>query len=259
LVSANGKVSWRMASGTDIGLLRTRNEDSLRIFPKFGVAILSDGMGGLHAGDLASKLAVESVVADLGVSKSSESQDSLRSTVDPKLLTNALQRANTAIRGAPQWESDNHRMGATIIVVVFQESQFIAAHLGDSRLYRFSNDRLDRLTSDHTLAEQYREAGLRTPEQVRRGWKKNVLIRALGIDEKVIPDVTEGPVDGNDLFLLCSDGLTDAVAELDIERLLKKDHEHLQYMVDELIALANHNGGPDNISVILARASSREI
>lgn len=247
---------WEMAAGTDVGLIRIRNEDAVRIFPDQGIVILSDGMGGHRAGDVASSMAVD-VIASLLVPKDSARQAAHASPVSPQSLTHSLHDANTAILNTARQRPDCTGMGTTVVVVSFHEKQFIAAHLGDSRLYRFSHGKLEQLTMDHTLAEQYINQGFLTRQQADNWNGKNILLKALGIDETISPDITKGSVCAHDLFLLCSDGLTDAVAGVDIENVLQQHHGGLQQKVEQLITAANNNGGPDNVSVILVRRSSQ--
>jgi protein phosphatase len=254
-MSVNSITGWEMAAGTDIGLIRVRNEDALGIFPNQGIVILSDGMGGHRAGDVASSMAVD-VIASLLVPNNNERQADDGSPVSSQTLADSLHNANTAILTAARQQPACLGMGATVVVASFHEQHFIAAHVGDSRLYRFSKGQLEQLTIDHTLAERYMSQGFITRQQVNNWTGKNILLKALGIDEMITPDITEGPVRGDDLFLLCSDGLTDAVADVDIEKLLQQDDEGLQQKVEQLITAANNNGGPDNVSVILVRRST---
>ncbi len=243
-----------MAAGTDIGLIRIRNEDAVRIFPQQGIVILSDGMGGHRAGDVASSMAVEVIASQLGCGpRGSHAGNGL--PVSPQTLAETLLNANTAILNVAREQADCSGMGATVVVVCFHDQHYIAAHIGDSRLYRFAEGRLEQLTVDHTLAERYMRQGFITRQQATRWNGKNILVKALGTDETVTPDINQGPVSSDDLFLLCSDGLTEAMADAEIENLLQQDDIGLQCKVERLIAAANNNGGPDNISVILARPS----
>ncbi len=240
---------WDMAAGSDTGLIRLRNEDSVRIWPEWGIAILSDGMGGHRAGDVASRIAVETVesVLDLPAPKAEEI------TLTEQLLTDSVQRANAAIVAAGNSKSAYAGMGATIVVVGFQGEEFIAVHVGDSRLYRYRSGELKQLTVDHTLAERYVREGVLHRNQAQVWAGRNILIKALGIDETAVPDVTRGTVHRDDLYLICSDGLTDAVPLPVLQQLLERHWPSLQAQVGGLIAAANDHGGPDNVSVVLAR------
>jgi protein phosphatase len=251
----NSVTGWDMAAGTDVGLIRVRNEDALRIFPNQGIVILSDGMGGHRAGDVASSMAVD-VIASLLVPTDSKRQADDVFPVNPQFLADSLDNANAAILNAARQQPNRSGMGATVVVASFHEQHFIAAHLGDSRLYRFSHGRLEQLTVDHTLAERYISEGIISRQQAHSWNGRNILLKALGIDETIAPDITEGAVRDDDLFLLCSDGLTDAVTDVDIEKLLRQNGDGLQQTVEQLIIAANNNGGPDNVSAVLVRRSN---
>ncbi len=255
-MTAERRTGWEMAAKTDIGLIRTRNEDSIRIIPERGIAILSDGMGGHRAGDVASNIAVEVIASSLAPSLVGEDQH-LR--LSAGRLVYSLQLANAAILKAADEERDFAGMGATAIVVHFDADRFSAVHIGDSRMYRFSEGRLEQLTVDHTLAQQYLDQGLVREERGGGWFGNNVLLKALGIDENIDPDITEGRVKHEDLFLLCSDGLNEAVADEEIIELLGGDQIDLIEKAERLIDAANRNGGPDNVSVILVRQSSNKI
>lgn len=255
-MSLNNIIMWDIAAGTDVGLMRARNEDALRIFPDQGIVILSDGMGGHRAGDIASSMAVD-VIASFLVRNDRGHPVTHPSLVSPQSLSDSLRDANSAILNTARQKPECHGMGATIVVVSFHEEHFVAAHLGDSRLYRFSRGELEQLTIDHTLAERYISQGFITRKQVDVWNGKNILLKALGIDEMITPEITKGSVCDRDVFLLCSDGLTDAVADVDIGNVLQQEEVSLQQKVEQLIAAANNNGGPDNVSVILVRRSSR--
>ncbi len=242
-----------MAAKTDIGLIRSRNEDSIRIIPERGIAILSDGMGGHRAGDVASNIAVEVIASSLEPTLvGDEKQQELSSG----RLAYSLKLANAAILRAAGEDKKYAGMGATAIVVHFYADKFFTVHIGDSRMYRFSEGRLDQLTVDHTLAQQYVDQGLIAQARVDGWFGNNVLLKALGIDETIEPDINEGRVELGDLFLLCSDGLNEAVADSEIAEVLGRGNGILEKKVEQLIDTANRNGGPDNISVILVRPSA---
>lgn len=240
--------SFEMAAATDIGRIRSRNEDAWRIVPEAGLAILSDGMGGHRAGNVASRMAVE-IIGD-------ELLDGDDATVTPAQLINSLELANDSIRDVAQSEPDCQGMGATVVVARFQESKILVAHAGDSRLYRFWKDELELLTEDHTLAQQYVREGIMEQADADRWIGRNMLVKGLGIDTEVDPDVTEVDLAADQVYLLCSDGLTDAISNQDIAAILREHGDSLQNAVDRLIDAANDNGGPDNITVILTRVST---
>ena len=235
---------YEMAWGTDIGRIRTRNEDALKTFPEQGVAILSDGMGGHRAGDVASQMAVDIIAERLIEADNS---------ITPDQMVASLEAANQSIRQKAFNEPNCQGMGATVVVVSFGEEQLLIAHAGDSRLYRFAGGRLQQLTEDHTLAQQYVREGLMNQNEADRWVGRNMLVKGLGIDSHVDPDINHEDLQPDCMYLLCSDGLTDAVSDDLIAATLRKHGGSMQEAVDRLIELANDNGGPDNISIILAR------
>ncbi len=235
---------YEMAWGTDIGRIRSRNEDALKTFPEHGLAILSDGMGGHRAGDVASQMAVDIIAENLIDSNNS---------ITPEQLLSSLEAANQSIRQKAYDEPNCQGMGATVVVASFTEKHLLIAHAGDSRLYRFSNGQLEQLTEDHTLAQQYVREGLMNQNEADRWVGRNMLVKGLGIDSHVHADISQDDLQSECMYLLCSDGLTDALSDDLIAATLRKHGESMQNAVDRLIKLANDNGGPDNISVILAR------
>lgn len=240
----NNAYDYEMVSATDIGRIRSRNEDSVKIFPSDGLAILSDGMGGHRAGDVASQMAVDIIAERLLDGNNS---------ITPQRLVESLEAANHSIREKSFNEPNCQGMGATVVVATFAQQRLLAAHAGDSRLYRFADGRLEQLTEDHTLAQQYVREGLMNQNEADRWVGRNMLVKGLGIDTRVDPDINEEDLQPECMYLLCSDGLTDAVPDDLIAATLRKQSDSLQSAVDTLINLANDNGGPDNISIILAR------
>ncbi len=235
-----------MAGATHVGQVRTRNEDFLRVLPEAGLAILADGMGGHRAGNVASQMAVE-VVSDelLREAATLPSEDELAA---------ALKAANDAIRTVARTEPECFGMGATAVVAAFDATRYVAAYLGDSRLYRYHDHELQQLTEDHTLAQQYVRQGLMSEREAKVSAGRNMLVKGLGIEKRIAPDFVGGPLTAGEIYLLCTDGLSDVVPEPTIvSTLAAATDAPLAATVDELIALANDHGGPDNISVILVR------
>lgn len=245
-----------MAGATDKGLVRNRNEDAIKMIPELGIAILSDGMGGHLAGNVASNMAVEVIAEELRKSK-----------IDPvgtlpesarELIASSMSSANNAIRAVARSRPECHGMGATVVACIFS-GQVLVSNLGDSRVYLFSGNKLTQVTEDHTLAQQYLKQGVINEREARIWPGKNLLVKGLGIETHVDPDIciTEPAMD--DVYLLCSDGLTDAVSDKQIAGVLRDSTtDGLESAVNRLIKLANDNGGPDNISVILIRANPND-
>lgn len=246
----------RMSSGSDCGLVRRRNEDAVLVLPEHGLAILSDGMGGHQAGDIASRIAVD-VVAEILTGQidsndSNPTEISALLSIKPEDLSNALATANAKILKTASDRVECYGMGATILAVSVRGGRFVAAHLGDSRAYRMRQRDLQQLTEDHTLAQQYLREGAPNILPERLEHARSMLLKGLGIADDMEPDITERNLAADDVFLLCSDGLTDAVSDENIrDILLGGANGNLEKTVADLIDAANENGGPDNISVIL--------
>lgn len=237
-----------LVTATDTGMVRQRNEDYVTLDRERGVAVLCDGMGGHLAGDVASRLGAEAVLEALCEPQAGEADL-------PARLREAVETANQVIieaaRARPEWTG----MGATVVAAVFGDDVVHAAHLGDSRMYRLRAGSLDLLTEDHTVSQQYVRRGVLSADAAQ-GWiGRSMLLRALGIDDDVDVDVTESVLMPEDCFLLCSDGLTDACSEEQIREELCQGDTELEEIAARLIDLANANGGPDNVSVVLARVS----
>lgn len=245
---------YEIVCGSHQGMVRTGNEDAVYCHPPLGMAILADGMGGYAAGEIASRLAVDEIRAEL--------ESALpHLDVTSKLLTRealaedlrfAAQRANTSILNCAKKEPDYEGMGATLVIAVMTVGRFFVGHLGDSRAYRFRAGRLEQLTRDHCWVDEQISQGALHIDALLDTRFKNIVTRALGIDTEVDLEVHDHESLPDDLFLLCSDGLSDMLDDAQIETLLGNT-AGLQTKIEQLIARANENGGKDNISVILMR------
>lgn len=240
---------YAMASGTDRGQVRTRNEDSVLVLPNQGLAILADGMGGHQAGDVASRMAVD-VIAESLVSLANAASDNDVSASD---IDHAIHRANDSILDASEDNPQQHGMGSTIVVTSLTPGKFVCVHLGDSRMYRVRGGEIERITRDHTLAEHYIELGVMTAEEARTWEGRNMLLKGLGIDGSIEPETNEGEMVVGDTLVLCSDGLTDVCDDSKIRDLILSA-EGPQHAVNQLIAAANDGGGPDNITAVVVSA-----
>ncbi|HMM73170.1 MAG TPA: Stp1/IreP family PP2C-type Ser/Thr phosphatase [Rhodocyclaceae bacterium] len=243
---------------SDTGRVRSHNEDSIEIDPASGLAVLADGMGGYNAGEVASKLAVRSVGflvrQRLARLEPAPPPDAAMPTPAGMLLKESVQLANQRILKTAGTRAEYRGMGTTVVAVLFRGDRVHVAHVGDSRLYRFRDDQLHRLTTDHSLQEELVARGMFSAEEVRRLGKSNVVTRALGVDAAVEVSVGEHEVRGGDLFLLCSDGLHDVLSEEDMLANLRRFMPDLPRLTRALVQAANARGGKDNISVILGRA-----
>ncbi|MHB1528825.1 MAG: protein phosphatase 2C domain-containing protein [Acidiferrobacteraceae bacterium] len=239
-----GLPGWSMCAITDTGRVRTRNEDCLALMPKERTALLADGMGGHAAGEVASRIAVDAAVDFLsrGVFRGQTLRDQVR---------HACHIAHEAVVSAAKADEQFSGMGTTLIVVRFQGSQLAVAHLGDSRAYRWRHNCLVQLTRDHSLAEELLHHGTLDAGEAAYSLYRHTLTRAAGIEPGAEPDVYQQRWQPGDLYLLCSDGLSDAVSDGEIAALLVENRDNLGDSLARLIDTANGNGGPDNISAIL--------
>ena len=242
---------------SDTGKVRSGNEDAVTAEPTLGLAILADGMGGYAAGEVASKLAVDEVLSELTSAlphlllKSGPDLD--RSMVED--LRFAASRANESIVKLAGREIDYEGMGSTLVIAVLSADRIHIGHLGDSRAYRFAAGQIQQLTRDHCWIDEQIEAGNLSAEALADPRYKNIVTRALGIEDEVDLEVHEHSAAPDDIFLLCSDGLTDMVSDTEMASILALK-ESLTARAQRLIDTANENGGKDNVSVILMRAAA---
>ena len=244
---------------TDVGRVRTGNEDAVFSEPELGLAVLADGMGGYAAGEVASQLAVDEVRSELCSSLPlllhKSGVDLTRGMYEDMRF--AANRANESILKLADRESDYEGMGSTLVIAVMMAEQIFIGHLGDSRAYRYAGGRIEQLTRDHCWLDEQVAAGSLAADALTNPRYKNIVTRALGIEDEIDLEVHEHTVERGDVFLICSDGLTDMVTDAQIAATLEID-EGLKARAQRLVALANGNGGKDNISVILLRIASDE-
>ena len=252
------KAALDVATLSHPGMVRPHNEDSVYADSASGLVVLADGMGGYNAGEVASGIAV-SVVSD-GLAQELASGREL-SKVDIQsglthaalLLQQQVAAANKGIYEAAQTRPECAGMGTTIVAAVFHGNRVSIGHIGDSRCYRLRGDKFEQLTHDHSLLQEQIDAGQLTPEQAKYSLNKNLVTRALGIEAIVPADIAEYRLEADDIYLLCSDGLTDMVEPPVIHSIIERTRADLSRAAADLVDLANQNGGRDNISVILVR------
>jgi protein phosphatase len=245
------------AFATDVGRLRDHNEDSIGVDGELGFAVLADGMGGYNAGEVASGIAVSVLMTDLKAALARTVPDfACRDAGDPPgvtLLREGIDHANRSILLAAQGESQYAGMGTTLVTALFYDDRVAVGHVGDSRLYRLRGEDFEQITRDHSLLQEQIDRGLLTKEQARRSQNKNLVTRALGIDHGVAAEIHIHGVQSGDIYLMCSDGLSDMVPDEDLHLAVFSLRDKLQLAADHLVRMANDNGGRDNISVILVR------
>jgi protein phosphatase len=238
---------------TDVGRVRTNNEDTLLFNDELGVMVLADGMGGYNAGEVASGMAVAFVATELA-----RWLVEARHRLSPAHISHGIRwcvdRANQSIVNTASNNQQYYGMGTTLVVGVFHEDCLILGHVGDSRCYRLRASELAQLTRDHSLLQEQIDAGVLTVDEAATAPGKNLLTRALGADGPVQVEIHEHRVLEGDVYLMCSDGLTDMLSDELISATLQM-HEFLPDMARELVNRANIAGGRDNIAVLLAKAS----
>ncbi len=248
-----------MVNISDTGRKRPHNEDSSIADPELGLAVIADGMGGYKAGEIASAMAVMTVLETVrnGIGRLRPANGRQESgPLHPEawqLLAEAVQKANGAIFQAAGRLEECQGMGTTVVSTLLYDDHIIVAHAGDSRIYRYRDGRLEQLTIDHSLLQELIDRGFYTPEEAEENTPKNLVTRALGIDPEVKVDLGEHEVQPGDIYLLCSDGLNDMVTDEEILLTLSKYCANLVETAEHLVQLANQHGGKDNISVILIR------
>lgn len=250
-------VAFRYCAVTDKGMVRAQNEDALAVLPDIGVAILADGMGGYRAGEVASRIAVDvcTAVLEQGLDTfdwdNAAERPSERGERLAQLAIDAVQQANLGIFDAARSQPDYAGMGTTLVVTLLHHDKLIVAHVGDSRAYRLRDGQLEQITRDHSQVQEQADAGLLTPQQARVAANRNLVTRALGIEPVVEVELHQFMTKPADLYLLCSDGLSDMVDDAEIADILYALGGTLDHAGNGLVARANALGGLDNISVIL--------
>lgn len=246
------KLELEFAGKTDTGMVRSHNEDAIHISPEYGFAILADGMGGYNAGEVASSMAVDVTrqALETGLSQLAGRKRDQRIH---QLVTEAIQRANTAVLTAAHDNVQYDGMGTTIVAVLFHDNKLTVAHVGDSRAYRMRQGELTQITRDHSLVQEQIDAGLVDPAWAPYAQNRNLVTRAVGVDPGMQVELHEHQVEEGDLYLICSDGLSDMLGANEFHDIIEKSGTELPSVCDALIQRANANGGHDNISVILVR------
>ena len=242
---------------TDKGIVRRKNEDSIGFDSALGLVVLADGMGGHRGGEIASSMTVDTIIDVLQKSlpriAAGEIDETSGFSMESISIQDAVVAANQLVYKTAEINPEHKGMGTTIVVLQFYNNSFSLAHIGDSRCYRLRANKFEQITKDHSLLQELIDRGFYTPEEARNSMNKNLVTRALGIDPIVMPDIQEDIVLKNDIYLLCSDGLTDLVEDEDIYLTIMQFSANLEEAAKQLITKANKKGGKDNISVMLCR------
>jgi serine/threonine protein phosphatase PrpC len=244
---------------TDVGKVRDHNEDAIGAQPDIGLWVLADGMGGYNAGEVASGIAVKTII-DL-VSEACKRE--VRNALEPEtgymrqtiVLRDAIHRANKIINQTAQSQPQCEGMGTTLVAALFFDDRVSIAHVGDSRMYRLRGNKFEQITLDHSLLQELVDRGFYSQEEAQRSTNRNYVTRALGVESNVDVEVQELEVQKGDYFLMCSDGLPDMVEDDDIHLTISTFNNDVRTIGEQLIKLTNDNGGRDNVSIILVRVA----
>jgi len=252
----NIEQALEIVSQTDPGRVRAHNEDSVSCEPSCGLVVLADGMGGYNAGEVASGITVSVLTTEIKHSLQTERPED-KSEADEDvavmLLRDNVQKANASIFNAAQSQPQYAGMGTTVVAGLFYNNHVAVAHVGDSRMYRLRDETFVAITRDHSLLQEQIDSGMISKEDARQSRNKNLVTRAVGIDSQVATEVHVHEVEVGDVYLLCSDGLNDMVDDDSIGGTLLALRSNLTLAADQLIKMANDNGGRDNVSVILVK------
>jgi protein phosphatase len=254
-VSLRSKV--KLVGQSHTGKVREHNEDTIAFDADLGLMVLADGMGGYNAGEVASGIAVKTIV---NLVRDSANREDL-SAVDQATgltrrsiaLRDAVLRANKVIFQTAKTQPQCEGMGTTVVGALFYDDRVTIAHVGDSRMYRIRGNKLEQVTSDHSLLQELVDRGFYSPEEAQRAANKNYVTRALGVEPSVEVEIQEDVVQKGDRYIICSDGLSDMVEDADIHLTVNTFGANLDTVAKQLIQLANDNGGRDNVSVLMAQ------
>lgn len=247
---------------TDKGRKRTKNEDSYFYDPDLGFMLVADGMGGHASGEVASQLATKLCSEQIKRAlKTGHVPVFFHVPANPKLdprsllLGDCVKFSNQAVYEAAQ-TPENHNMGTTMVAALWLDGRLSVAHVGDSRLYRVRNNQIEQITVDHSFVQEQIDRGLLTPEDAEKSDMRNMLTRSIGMKEDIPVDITEIDLAEDDYILLCSDGLTKMLDDVQISAVFKTSTDP-DKISEELIRQSNEAGGGDNITVIVAKVANK--
>src|SRR5258707_8702636 len=254
LMSLKGKIA--SVARTDTGKVREHNEDMIGAEADIGLFVLADGMAGYTAGEVASGIAVKTII---NLVRDAVAREDL-SVPDPEtgltrpsiILRDAIHRANKIIYHTSKTQPQCEGMGTTVVACLFHDNKMSIAHVGDSRLYRLRDNRFEQMTADHSLLQELVDRGFYSQQEAQRATNKNYVTRALGVEQNVEVEIHEEPVQKSDYYVLCSDGLSDMIEDEDIHLTISTFSANLDTVAKQLIQLSNDNGGGGNVAVVTA-------
>lgn len=238
---------------TDIGQVRSHNEDTIEICDEHAFFILADGMGGYNAGEVASQMSVD-IVKKHVIHKYTTSwfpRFAWQTLIPSMWINEAVTEANTQVLSYGNKNIENKGMGTTIVIALCYYDKLIIGHVGDSRAYLFRNQKLSQITHDHSVVQSQIDAGLITQDEAHSSPIKNLITRAVGTYDEIDVEIHHHAMQEDDIYLLCSDGLSDMLNQAQIQLILQQESKNLQNCCEILVKNANERGGFDNISVIL--------
>ncbi|MBY0574635.1 MAG: Stp1/IreP family PP2C-type Ser/Thr phosphatase [Undibacterium sp.] len=243
------------ASHTDTGLVRSHNEDAIVICAEAGLAVLADGMGGYNSGEVASQMSVDLVSQQIMEKQSLSWMPRLpwQNSVPAKWISEAIIYANQKVITHASQHPDNYGMGTTIVVALCHQDRLVVGHVGDSRAYRYRGGVLCMITHDHSVLQSQIDAGLVSEAEAHFSPIKNLITRAIGSHMDIEVEVHDHQLQEGDIYLLCSDGLSDMLELQQMQLALQELSGDLDMCCKTLVYLANRQGGLDNISIILFR------
>jgi PPM family protein phosphatase len=247
-------MNFKFHTQTDPGRTRENNEDSVAFDEPTRLAVLADGMGGYNAGEIASGMATAFIKSEMARWLSEVGQHAQGKEIR-RALEICVDNANLSIFSAANSNSHYSGMGTTLVVGVFQGTTLLLGHIGDSRCYRLRGRQFVQITKDHSLLQEQIDSGLLTLEQAATAPNKNLVTRALGVEDAVMLELNEYQVQPGDLYLMCSDGLTDMVDDAEISNILEGSSS-MEQKADRLVSVANEHGGRDNITVLLVQVDA---
>jgi len=250
----------RSCGATDVGKKRERNEDNLLVNKHYNLFVVADGMGGHLGGDIASSIAVATM--DDVITSIEQSPDATiqRDDIEIKAgeyqayLRYAIKLAGKRIFEKADSDMSLHGMGTTVVSTLFRDGKAYIANVGDSRCYRIRNDEINQITKDHSLVAEQMRAGILSPDDARIQRFKNIITRSVGFQEEVDADVEIRVAKESDIYLLCSDGLSNMLSDEEIRDVIISNE--IEYACNRLIDLANERGGEDNITLILMKVEN---
>jgi protein phosphatase len=246
------------AGETNVGMKRAHNEDNFSVDDDDHLYVVADGMGGHASGEVASQMAIDTLREFFRATGADPEatwpykMDKARGYEENRLIT-SIKLANLRIFEAAQRDPKLRGMGTTICGILIVDDGVLVAHVGDSRVYRVRDGKLEQLTEDHSLLNDYIKMKRLSEEEIANFPHKNVIVRALGMKESVKVDTLLDKPQPGDIYVLCSDGLCGPASDEEIREIVHAESKDIKGACTKLIERANGNGGPDNITVVLAK------